>query len=251
MPKREQQELLANLEGVKGKISTMAAVEKAQNDVSRLKEEENLVVNPLEPPRSASPRSNASSSGRSTPPRSSKKRAAPKPPSAAPAIKADVHAEPLKANILPRKSSTSSGTSSRRASAALASAMPDPSKEQLRSHARDLVELVRVETGLSHSNSQNVVKSVLGYAVSHLPRLDRNLPAMLDELERPVLADKVDVAASADTKAMERLLNELTAAKEDDQQRNWKLHEDQHVIGDQLGQLSSSLQNSDPRCDIV
>ncbi len=68
----------------------------------------------------------------------------------------------------------------------------DPTQEQVRCHARDLVELVRVETGLSHSNSQSVVQTVLGYVCTNLPRLDKHVPALLSELEHPVLADKVN-----------------------------------------------------------
>ncbi len=136
----------------------------------------------------------------------------------------------------------------------------------MRCHARDLVELVRVETGLSHPNSQSVVQTVLGYVCTNLPRLDKHIPALLSELELPVLADKVsgvsvsillsqcltaliqvDVAASADTRAMEHLFEQLTRCKEDDQQRNWMLHEDEAHIAGMLRALSAALQNSDPR----
>ncbi len=104
-----------------------------------------------------------------------------------------------------------------------------------------------METGLSHSNSQSVVQTVLGYVCTNMPRLDKHVPAMLAELEVPVLADKVDVAASADTRAMESLFEQLTRCKEDDQQRNWMLHEDEAAIAGMLQALSAALQNSDPR----
>ncbi len=57
----------------------------------------------------------------------------------------------------------------------------------------------------------------------------------------------MDVAASADTKAMESLFEQLTRCKEDDQQRNWMLYEDESPISSMLQALSSALQNSDPR----
>jgi hypothetical protein len=92
---------------------------------------------------------------------------------------------------------------------------------QIKAHARDLVELVRLETGLSHPNSQSVVHSVLQYISTNLSRLDKNVPAILAELEFPVLSDLSDIACSSDTKVMEELFEQLTRCKEDDQQRNW------------------------------
>ncbi len=144
-------------------------------------------------------------------------------------------------HLLERRMSSELILNQRRPSAA------DPTPEQVRCHARDLVELVRVETGLSHSNSQAVVQTVLGYVCTNLPRLDKHIPAVLCELEAPVLADAADVAASADTKAMKALFEQLTRCKEDDQQRNWMLHEDEAVIAGSLRALSAALQNSDPR----
>ncbi len=119
---------------------------------------------------------------------------------------------------------------------------------QVRSHARDLVEMVRVETGLSHANSQSVVQTVLSYVCTNLPRLDRNLPHVLMELDRPAMS--VDVEGSADSKAMEGLLERLTSCKEDDQQRNWMLYEDETAIKDLLTGLAVSMQNSDRRVSV-
>ena len=44
---------------------------------------------------------------------------------------------------------------------------------KVRGHTRDLVELVRLETGLSHASSQSVVQTVLGYVCANFQRLDR------------------------------------------------------------------------------
>lgn len=122
--------------------------------------------------------------------------------------------------------------------------MADPSDEKVRGHTRDLVELVRLETGLSHASSQSVVQTVLGYVCANFQRLDRNVPALLSALEFPVLSEQVDVAASIDTKAMEDLFEQLTRCKDDEQQRNWMLYEDEVTIRDLLQALSNSLQTS-------
>lgn len=86
-------------------------------------------------------------------------------------------------------------------------------------------------------------------------RLDRNVPAILTELETPVLCDisESDIASSADTIVMERLFEQLTQCKEDDQQRNWMLYEDEQSISNLLLHLSDCLTNSDKRvsCYVV
>ena len=95
---------------------------------------------------------------------------------------------------------------------------------------------------------------------SHPPKICRNVPALLSELEFPVLSEQVDVAASIDTKyvctytekvfptrsfrsimehciyfrAMEDLFEQLTRCKDDEQQRNWMLYEDEVTIRDLL-----------------
>ena len=45
---------------------------------------------------------------------------------------------------------------------------------KIRGHTRDVVELVRLETGLSHAASQSVVQTVLGYVCANFQRLDRD-----------------------------------------------------------------------------
>ena len=216
-------------------------------------------------PRSVSPKS-ANSERSSTPPRShssSKKRAAPKPPVGQAASKPVSNPNPpleVKVKVKQTPSNASSNHSSRRGSlndqrrgsgggmnGQRRPSVAEPTTEQIRTHARDLVELVRIETGLSHSNSQSVVHTVLQYVNLNFQRLDRNVPALLTELEEPVLADRADFAASADTLAIENLFEKLTKAKDDEQQRNWMLYEDEEVIRHQLQSLSDGLANADPR----
>lgn len=128
----------------------------------------------------------------------------------------------------------------------------DPSDDEIRCHARDVVELVRVETGLTHANSRSVVHTVLQYVCTHLHRLDRNAPALLDAL--PLATTPPEgagaIADSADAKAMVALFEQLTQCKEDDQQRNWMLYEDEGTIGDLLQSLSNGLQNCDRQISI-
>ena len=104
------------------------------------------------------------------------------------------------------------------------------------------------------------------FAVRNFTRLDRNVPALLSELETPsILTDKDSIVKSADTigmenhrpfiflklsmdqyficfLALEMLLEKLTQAKDDEQQRNWMLYEDEHSILSMLRSLNGLLQ---------
>eukprot|EP00095_Tigriopus_kingsejongensis_P003296 snap_masked-scaffold355_size198070-processed-gene-0.1 protein:Tk03296 transcript:snap_masked-scaffold355_size198070-processed-gene-0.1-mRNA-1 annotation:"nck-interacting protein with sh3 domain isoform x1" len=215
----------------------------------------------LASPRSASPKSSNSSDRSSTPPKSSKKRVAPQPPNQVVTQLQQSEAGLEAGNCTSENSNHSSRTGSRRSSSDRRGSQPDknnpaqprrssimdPSQDQIKAHSRELVELVRVETGLSHMNSQSVVQTVLQYVSTHFQRLDRNVPAMLCELDRPVLIDTKDIIASADTRAIESLFEQLTQAKDDEQQRNWMLYEDEATIRTLLQNLSDSLTNSDRR----
>ena len=75
-------------------------------------------------------------------------------------------------------------------------------------------------------------------------RLDRNIPALLEELDRPAVAERQDIVASSDAIALEALFEDLTKRKEDDQQRNWMLHKDEHIIKDVIQNLQNVLQNA-------
>ena len=102
--------------------------------------------------------------------------------------------------------------------------IPDPSEEQLRTHARELIEEIRNSTGLSYNVSQSTIHAVLSYVNENFGRLDRNIPALICELEvssAQLLKDSKEVAKSNDYKVLEKLFEELTKCKEDDQQRNW------------------------------
>ena len=98
--------------------------------------------------------------------------------------------------------------------------IPDPSEEQLRTHARELIEEIRNSTGLSYNVSQSTIHAVLSYVNENFGRLDRNIPALICELEvssAQLLKDSKEVAKSNDYKVLEKLFEELTKCKEDNQ----------------------------------
>ena len=127
------------------------------------------------------------------------------------------------------------------------SSIPDPSEEQIRTHARELIESIRSRTGLSYNIAQDTIHSVLAYVSHNFSRLDRNIPALMCELERSpseLLHEPKEVAKSQDYKVLEKLFEELTKCKEDDQQRNWMLYEDEHKIGKSLNHVCDRLHNA-------
>jgi len=125
--------------------------------------------------------------------------------------------------------------------------IPDPSEDQIRNHACELIELVRNQSGLSYNSAQDTIHSVLTYISTNFTRLDRNVPGLLCALEireEKLLHEPKDIAKSQDYKVLERLFEELTKCKEDDQQRNWMLEEDDQKIHDFLNQVCDRLQNA-------
>jgi len=125
--------------------------------------------------------------------------------------------------------------------------IPDPTEDQIRNHACELIELVRNQSGLSYNLAQDTIHSVLTYISTNFTRLDRNVPGLLCALERSsteLLHEPKDVAKSQDYKVLERLFEELTKCKEDDQQRNWMLEEDEQKINDLLNHVCDRLQNA-------
>lgn len=107
--------------------------------------------------------------------------------------------------------------------------------------------MVRSQSGLSYTSAQATIHSVLNYVSSNFSRLDRNIPALMCELEvssNELLNEPKEVAKSQDYRVLEKLFEELTKCKEDDQQRNWMLHEDEHKITNLLHHVCDRLQNA-------
>lgn len=87
----------------------------------------------------------------------------------------------------------------------------------------------------------------MSYVSDNFTRLDRNVPALICELEcseRELLSDSKEISKSQDYKILEKLFEELTKCKEDDQQRNWMLHEDEQKISNLLNHVCDRLQNA-------
>ncbi len=143
--------------------------------------------------------------------------------------------------MITRQNSNSTSKDPRRGS------IPDPSEEQIRMHARDLIETIRGQTGLSYDVAQATIHSVLSYISTNFSRLDRNVPALMCELERSsseLLQEPKEVAKSQDYRVLEKLFEDLTKCKEDDQQRNWMLYEDEAKIANMLNHVCDRLQNA-------
>ena len=78
-------------------------------------------------------------------------------------------------------------------------------------------------------------------------RTDLNVlvPRLHTEIQTQTLfGSKKDIQSSEDYKELVTLLDLLTKMKEDDQQRNWMLHEDESTITHQLSRLCRTLQNA-------
>jgi len=121
------------------------------------------------------------------------------------------------------------------------------SPDQIRAEARELVEVVREMTGLSHMASQATARTVLNYVCSNLGKLEKQVPDLLKALDKPVINNAEEIASSPDARAIESVLQQLAAHKEDNQQRNWALHEDEHIIESALRRLLDLLHSSDVR----
>ena len=136
----------------------------------------------------------------------------------------------------------------RKASLARANSLAtDMTPDQIRAEARELVEVVREMTGLSHMASQATARTVLHYVHANLNKLDKNVPQLLHALERPVINNAEEVASSPDAKAIESVFQQLAAVRNDSQQRNWALHEDEPIIETALRRLLDLLHSSDVR----
>ena len=74
--------------------------------------------------------------------------------------------------------------------------------------------------------------------------ISKGLLCALERSSTELLHEPKDVAKSQDYKVLERLFEELTKCKEDDQQRNWMLEEDEQKINDLLNHVCDRLQNA-------
>lgn len=105
-----------------------------------------------------------------------------------------------------------------------------------------LIEEVRKNTGLSFEKCGVVVETILGHLGFKIPEiapvLDRVCLTLLES------SSKENMEESSDYTKLQELFTELTAHKDDSQQRGWALHEDESIITGLLEELLSILENA-------
>jgi len=115
----------------------------------------------------------------------------------------------------------------------------------------EIVQQVRNHTGLSYNFSQVAVSVVIQYLSNLVDEpANSSLNSVCDILDAfPPTNSALPAECLENTKdgqCMQQLLEYLTAAKEDSQQRSWQVYDDHVQIEDCLIELTSILKNADP-----
>lgn len=106
----------------------------------------------------------------------------------------------------------------------------------------DLVELVRINTKLSHELSQVAVHTVVSHLQHLLPKsVSTELSQILSLSETSLVINDSAIEETHDANRLKHIFKELTDCKEDSQQRSWMLYEDEHVISEYITELISIL----------
>lgn len=106
----------------------------------------------------------------------------------------------------------------------------------------DLVELVRINTKLSHEMSQVAVHTVVSHLQHLLPKsVSAQLSQILSMSETSLVINDTAIDETHDANRLKHIFKELTDCKEDSQQRSWMLYEDEHVITEYITELISIL----------
>ena len=116
--------------------------------------------------------------------------------------------------------------------------------EDCHAKALELMELVRRSTGISHQETQSLLQSLLQSIGATGKDLNVLVPSLQNEFRNQLFECEKDIQSSHDYTDLVSMFDELTKAKEDDQQRNWMLHEDEEIILCQLSMICSTLQNA-------
>ncbi|XP_030841299.1 NCK-interacting protein with SH3 domain [Strongylocentrotus purpuratus] len=113
----------------------------------------------------------------------------------------------------------------------------------------ELVEQVRIETDLSYDMSKQAVGTVLERVGSAVPEVANVMAAILSSLTNDLnmTSSNIIIEGSRDHERLEVIFKELTACKDDAQQRSWALHEDEAIISGHLEELITILSDADPR----
>ncbi|XP_041458098.1 NCK-interacting protein with SH3 domain-like [Lytechinus variegatus] len=113
----------------------------------------------------------------------------------------------------------------------------------------ELVEEVRTETNLSYDMSKQAVRIILQGVGSAVPQVANVMAAILSSLtsDLNMTSSNIIIEGSRDHERLEVIFKELTACKDDAQQRSWALYEDEEIISDHLKELITILCDADPR----
>ncbi|KAH3717720.1 NCK-interacting protein with SH3 domain-like [Dreissena polymorpha] len=108
-----------------------------------------------------------------------------------------------------------------------------------------LIEEVRKSTGISYKKSCVAVETVLRMISEHVPEIASVINRIYKTTEESVVKASVSVEeASSDYERLCELFSQLTACKDDSQQRSWALHEDEGTISTCLLDMLSILENA-------
>ncbi|ESP03425.1 hypothetical protein LOTGIDRAFT_137389 [Lottia gigantea] len=106
----------------------------------------------------------------------------------------------------------------------------------------ELIEEIRINTGLSFDKSKVALETVLGYIGFKVPPLS----SAMDDIFKTCKGAKQSAGdlGSRDAQRLEVIFSELADCKDDSQQRSWALHEDEKIISEYLQELISILENA-------
>ncbi|XP_027035913.1 NCK-interacting protein with SH3 domain-like, partial [Pocillopora damicornis] len=119
--------------------------------------------------------------------------------------------------------------------------------------AAELLELLRMNTGLSYDKSSVAVHTVLSHIHYSVPSTSNVMAQLIQDLEHQKESRTEDEEAllqSNDGQQLITILDELTEHKEDSQQRSWAVHDDEGILHKLLKNLHSILVGQVSLCDI-
>ncbi|XP_038068583.1 NCK-interacting protein with SH3 domain-like isoform X2 [Patiria miniata] len=115
---------------------------------------------------------------------------------------------------------------------------------------QDLLELVRINTGLSYAKCTTALNAVFSHVRESVPSVAGTMDKILQSLQQTANASvsdgKLSLEGSMDKERLEVIFAELTDCKNDSQQRSWALHEDEAVISEYLEELTTILSDANP-----
>lgn len=115
--------------------------------------------------------------------------------------------------------------------------------------AAELLELLRINTGLSYDKSYVALYTVVSHLQESVPATSEVMTQIIQDLKNQKESPSKDEDAllqSHDGQQLVRILDELTEHKEDSQQRTWAVHEDEGIIFKLLKELLSILLDANP-----